>query len=121
MTAVNADDFDAERLIPLLQAVLREEPDDVIWNKVYAAVAASTPPPRPASSIQQTPWLRSTGSFANSTEHRKYVDDVLKEELGHMYVGVPGFFNAFFGEVADLRLAAQAVFNKCKEEDTPLY
>ena len=121
MTAVNADDFDAERLIPLLQAVLREEPDDVIWNKVYAAVAASTPPPRPASSIQQTPWLRSTGSFANSTEHRKYVDDVLKEELGHMYVGVPGFFDAFFGEVADLGPAAQAVFDKCKEGDTPLY
>jgi hypothetical protein len=121
MTAVNADDFDAERLVPLLQAVLRKEPDEVIWNKVYAAVAASTPPPRPASSIQQTPWLRSTGSFANSTEHRKYVDDVLKEELGHMYVGVPGFFDAFFGEVADLGPAAQAVFDKCKEGDTPLY
>ncbi|KAJ4333150.1 hypothetical protein N0V95_009496 [Ascochyta clinopodiicola] len=121
ITAVNADDFDAERLAPLLQAVLRKEPDEVIWNKVYAAVAASTPPPRPASSIQQTPWLRSTGSFANSTEHRKYFDDVLKEELGHMYVGVPGFFDAFFGEIADLGPAAQAVFDKCKEGDTPLY
>ena len=38
-----------------------------------------------------------------------------------MYVGVPGFFDAFFREVADLGLATQAVFNKCKEGDTLLY
>jgi hypothetical protein len=113
--------FDAVRIKPLLYAVLNEQPDEAIWDAVCDAVTASTPPPHPASSIQQTPWLRSTGSFANSTEHRKYVDDVLKEELGHMYVGVPGFFDAFFGEVADLGPAAQAVFDKCKEGDIPLY
>jgi hypothetical protein len=45
------------------------------------------------------------GSFANSTEHRKHVDDVLKEELGHLYVGIPGFFDAFFGDVPGLRPA----------------
>jgi hypothetical protein len=120
-TAVNADDFNAERLTPLLQAAFCKEPNEVIWNKAYVTVAESAPPPRPASSVQQTPWLRSTASFANSNEHRKYVDDVLKEELGHMYVGVPGFFDAFFGEVADLRSAAQTVFDKCREGDTPFY
>ena len=83
--AVYSDNFDIELIIPLLRAVLNNEPDEVIWNKVYTAVTESTPP-RPASSIQQTPWLRSTSSFANPTEHRKYVDDVLKEELGPMYV-----------------------------------
>ncbi|KAF1362355.1 hypothetical protein EJ07DRAFT_163618 [Lizonia empirigonia] len=101
--------FDAVRIKPLLYAVLNEQPDEAIWDAVCDAVAASTPPPRPASSIQ------------HSTEHRKYVDDVLKEELGHMFVGIPGFFDAFFGEVADLGPAAQAVFDKCKEGDTPLY
>jgi hypothetical protein len=40
------------------------------------------PPPRPLSSFPQIPWLYNTSSFANSFEHRKYVDDVLKEELG---------------------------------------
>jgi hypothetical protein len=94
---------------------------EVVWEKVYAAVAAPTPPPCPASSIQQTPWLRSTGNSANSTEHRKDIDNVLKEELGYIYVGVPNFFNAFFREVVDLRPAIQAVFNKYKEGDTPLY
>lgn len=51
----------------------------------------------------------------------QYVDDVLKEELGHMYIGIPGFFEAFFREVAGLKQAAQAVFEKCKEGDNPLY
>ena len=82
MSAVNADDFNIEQLIPLLKAVLSKEPDHFIWDKVYAFVTKSTPPIFPASSFQQTPWLRNTSSFVNSTEHRKYVDDVLKEELG---------------------------------------
>jgi len=118
---VNSDGFDIERIGPLLQAVLSNEPDDLIRDKVYATVTESTSPPRPISSIQQTPWHRNTSSFANSSEHRKYVDDVLKEELVPMYVAVPGFFEAFFGKVAGLEPAAKAVFEKCKEEDNPLY
>ncbi|KAF1924748.1 uncharacterized protein M421DRAFT_424639 [Didymella exigua CBS 183.55] len=119
--STESDDFDLTRIIPLLRAVLNDESDDIIWDKVYDAVTEPTPPPRPPLSILQTPWLRSTGSFANSTEHRKYVDEVLKEELGPMYVGIPGFFEAFFGEVADLQPATQAVFKRCCEGDNPLY
>lgn len=119
--AVSSAEFDVERIRPLLDAILDNKSDEVIWENVYAAVTESTPPPRPASSIQQTPWLRSTGSFANSTVYRRFFDNVLKEELGPMYVGVPGFFEGFFGEVADLKPVAQAVFDKCTEGDTPLY
>ena len=121
MTAVNADDFDIEQILPLLQAILHKEPDRVIWDRVYDAVTKSTPPPRPTSSFQHTPLSINTGSFANSTEHRKHVDDVLKEELGHLYVGIPGFFEALFGDVPGLRPAAQAVFDKCKEGESPLF
>jgi hypothetical protein len=121
MTAVNADDFDVERILLLLQTTLRKESDNVVWNAVYDAVTESTPPPRATSSFQQTPLSINTGSFANSTEHRKHVDDVLKEELGHLYVDIPGFFKAFFGDVLGLRPAAQAVFDKCKEGDNPLF
>jgi hypothetical protein len=46
---------------------------------------------------------------------------MLKEELGPMYVGVPGFFEAFFGEIPGLQPAAQAVFKRCKAGDNPLY
>jgi hypothetical protein len=128
MTAVNNDNFDVDRILPLLQATLREESDNVIWNAVYDAVTESTPPFRPTSSFQQTPLSINTGSFANSTEHRKHVDDVLKDELGHLHVGIPSVFDAFFGDVPGLRLAAQAVFDKCQEVfdkcqegDSPLY
>jgi hypothetical protein len=88
-SAPYSDNADTVRAKPLLDAVLSKQPDEVIWDAVYDAVTESTPPPRPLSSFQQTPWLHNTGSFANSTEHRKYVDGVLKEELGPLYVGVP--------------------------------
>ena len=105
--------------------VLNNEPDEVIWSNVYAVVAElTTPPPSApslAASFPQTPWLHHTGSFANSTEHRKHTDGVLKEEQGQLYVGVPGFFNAYFGSVAGLKPAAQAVLDKCNEGDNPLY
>ncbi|ORX95376.1 hypothetical protein BCR34DRAFT_629032 [Clohesyomyces aquaticus] len=97
--STESNDFDLERVIPFLRAVLNDEPDEVIWDKVYSAVT----------------------DFANSTEHRKYVDGVLKEELGQLYVGVPGFFKAYFGSVPGLEPVAQAVFDKCKEGDNPLY
>ncbi|KAJ6279021.1 hypothetical protein J3E71DRAFT_368428 [Bipolaris maydis] len=119
-SAISSDDFDLERIRPLWNAVLKNESDDVIWRQAEIAVTESTPPPRPLS-FQQTPLSINTGSFANSTEHRKHVDDVLKEELGHLYVGIPGFAEAFFGDVPGLRAAAQAVFNKCKEGESPLF
>ena len=69
----------------------------------------------------QTPWLHNTNSFANSSEHRKYVDVVLKEELGPMYVGLSNFHETFLGGVADLETASKAVFEKCIEGRNPLY
>ena len=117
---VSSDNFDNGRIRPLLDAIVNNQPDEVVWNRVYEAVTESTPPRHPSSSFQQTPLSINTGSFANSAEHRKHVDNVLKEELGHLYVGVPDFFNAFFGGVPGLRTAAQAVLDKCKG-DNPLY
>ncbi|KAL5431791.1 hypothetical protein PMIN06_012195 [Paraphaeosphaeria minitans] len=120
-SALYSDNADTVRAKPLLDAVLSKQPDEVIWDAVYDAVSESTPPRRPISSFQQTPWLHNTGSFANSSEYRKHVDGVLKEELGPLYVGLPGFFEAYFGGVSDLESISQAVFEKCKEGDAPLY
>jgi hypothetical protein len=68
-SAVNSDNFDIERIIPLLDTVLNEEPDDLVWAKVYNAVIESisrtvitkptTPPqsgPPLTASFQQIPW-----------------------------------------------------------------
>ena len=49
------------------------------------------------------------------------MDDVLKEELGPLYVGIPGLYKAFFRGVEGLKEASAAVFKKCKEGDNPLY
>ena len=50
------------------------------------------------------------------------MDDVLKVELGSdLYVGVPRFYEAFFGEVGGLETAAAAVFMKCQKGANPLY
>lgn len=114
-SAIYSDNFDTARIRPLLNAVLHKLPDKVIWDAVYDAVMESTPPPRPASSIQQTLWLHNTGSFANSTEHRKYIDSVLRDELGHLYVGVPDLFEVYLGSVAGLQPAARAVLDMRKE------
>ncbi|KAG7402743.1 hypothetical protein Forpe1208_v017044 [Fusarium oxysporum f. sp. rapae] len=121
--AVNSDEVDLDRIKPLLRLSLTDKPaDTLIWDQVYEAVTESTPPPRPiASSFQQTPWLRNTSSFANSSEHRKYVDDVLKEELGSMYVGLRCFHDTYFGGVAGLDAASQAFFKQCVEGSDPLF
>ncbi|KAH7137548.1 hypothetical protein EDB81DRAFT_70458 [Dactylonectria macrodidyma] len=123
ISAVASADFDLDRVKPLLKSALFDKPDDAhIWDQVDNAVTESTPPPRPvASSIQQTPWLRNTSSFANSSEHRRYVDDVLKEELGPMYVGLRNFHKIYFGDVADLETASEAFFKQCQEGSNPLF
>jgi hypothetical protein len=49
------------------------------------------------------------------------MDNVLKEELGLMYVGIPRFFTTIFGGITGLESIAQVVFKKCKEGNKPMY
>ncbi|KAF7861835.1 hypothetical protein EAF04_007717 [Stromatinia cepivora] len=113
------DDFDFDCIKPLLNAALAVNPDDMlIWDQVYNVVTESTPPPRSiASHLQQTPLLRNTSSFPNSFEHRKYVDNILKEELGPMYVDIEDFHDIYFGDIVDLEMVSAAVFKMCMEND----
>ncbi|OAA64472.1 Protein kinase-like domain protein [Niveomyces insectorum RCEF 264] len=122
-SAVYSDDFDLDRIKPVLKSVIADDPDDAaIWAEVYKAVTECTPPPRPiASSLQQTPWLHNTSSFPNSAEYRKDVDRVLRNELGVLYVGLPRFHETFFGRVSGLEAASGAVFKKCMEGSEPLF
>ncbi|KAK2589875.1 hypothetical protein QQS21_012450 [Conoideocrella luteorostrata] len=86
------------------------------------AVTEHTPHPRPiASSLQQTPWVRNTSSFPNSSEYRQYVNKVLKEELGSLFVGLRDFHKVFFGRVANLEVASEAVYQRCVAGDSPLF
>ncbi|ROT39714.1 hypothetical protein SODALDRAFT_136435, partial [Sodiomyces alkalinus F11] len=123
-SAVVSDDFrfDFDRFNRLLNAALADDLDDaLVWDQVNRAVTEPTPPPRPMpSSLQQTPWLHNTGSFANSSECRQDVDRVLRSELGPLYVGLPRFREAFFGRVAGLHAASEAVLKKCTQGSNPL-
>jgi len=49
------------------------------------------------------------------------VDYILKEELGPLYIGIPGLYKAFFRGVEGLKEASAAVFKKYKEGDNLLY
>ena len=107
--------------MPLLNVVLTNGCDELIWNKIYDAVTESTPPPRLLPLQNQTPYRYTTSGIVSSSEHRKYMDDALKEELGPLYVGVPGFHEAFLGESEALNAICTAVFKECKEGNNPLY
>ncbi|KUI73048.1 hypothetical protein VM1G_08192 [Cytospora mali] len=125
ISAAASVDFDFDRVKPLLNAALPDDkPDSEIWDQVYTAVTEFTPPPRPlarSSLFQQTPWIRNASSFVNSSEHRKYMDSVLKEELGFIYVGLPYFDETYFGGVADLETASKTFFKQCTEGSDPLF
>ncbi|KAE8154986.1 hypothetical protein BDV25DRAFT_170316 [Aspergillus avenaceus] len=120
-SSIDSDDFDVNKLIQLCVAVYTKETDEVIWDKVYAAVIESTPPPKSLPFLAQTPYLHTTSSFVNSSEQRKHVDVVLKEELGLIHVGVQGFYDTFFGVVEGLEEAGAAVFRRCQMGPDPLF
>ncbi|CAH0053939.1 unnamed protein product [Clonostachys solani] len=71
--------------------------------------------------LWQCHGLRNTSSFANSSEHRKYVDDVLKEELGPMDVGLRDFHDTYFKEVADLETASEPFFAESQADNNPRF
>ena len=49
------------------------------------------------------------------------MDYILKEELGPLYVGIPGLYKVFFRGVEGLKEVSAVIFKKCKEGDNPLY
>ena len=81
-----------------------------------------TPPPQSiASSLQQTPWLHNTSSFANSSEYLQDVNRVLKLELSPLHVGLPRFRETYFGRVAGLETVVESVFKDCLGGSNPLF
>ncbi|GLA30859.1 hypothetical protein AnigIFM63326_009294 [Aspergillus niger] len=96
---INANEFQFENLIPLLHAILSCEPDDRIWDKVYAAAAESTPRPHPASYFKHIPYSHSSSASPNLNDHVANIDAMLEEELGSIYTDVLGFDEAYFGAV----------------------
>jgi len=55
------------------------------------------------------------------SKYRKYVDYILKEELGPLYMGIPSLYKVFFRGVEGLKEVSATVFKKCKKGDNLLY
>ena len=49
------------------------------------------------------------------------MDNILKEELSPLYIGIPNLYKAFFSRVEGLNAVSTAVFKKFKEGDNLLY
>ncbi|KAK3177888.1 hypothetical protein OEA41_000020 [Lepraria neglecta] len=120
----------------LLHAVVTGEADQKIWTELYEVIARTRPIPPPlpqpttpsqshtsfTSSFPQTPWSFNTGSFADASEHRKEVDNILREELlPALRIDIPDFIPAVFGHIPRLDELAGTVFDQCQKEDTGLY
>ena len=51
----------------------------------------------------------------------KYINYILKEELGPLYIGISNWYKAFFRGVEGLKEVITAIFKKYKEGDNLLY
>ena len=49
------------------------------------------------------------------------MDNILKEKLGPLYIGIPSLYKAFFKGVEGLKEVSAAIFKKYKEGDNLLY
>ncbi|KAL2803187.1 hypothetical protein BJX63DRAFT_437204 [Aspergillus granulosus] len=118
---ISSNNFEVGQAKLLLKAVLGKQPDSSIWKQLYTILPESTPPPSAAKLVDQTPHQHATSSLVNSSEFRYNFNNILREELSSVYIGVPGFHNAFFSQIQGLQDTAAAVFAKCKEGENPLF
>jgi len=54
-------------------------------------------------------------------KYRKYIDYILKEELGPFYIGIPNLYNTFFKRVEGFKEVSVVLFKKYKKGDNLLY
>jgi hypothetical protein len=71
----------------------------------------------------QMQGLLTVGTVVYPSENRKkHFDGALRDELdSSLYIDVPGFFDTFFGDVANLTSVADVIFRKCQGGKDPLY
>ena len=55
------------------------------------------------------------------SKYKKYINNVLKKELGPLYIGISNLYKVFFREVKGLKEVSAIIFKKCKEGNNLLY
>ncbi|EGO53843.1 hypothetical protein NEUTE1DRAFT_50563, partial [Neurospora tetrasperma FGSC 2508] len=51
-------------------------------------------------------------NFANSFKYYKYINIILKNKFGAIYIDFPNFYNIFFNWITGFKIILEAVFNK---------
>lgn len=49
------------------------------------------------------------------------MDNILKEELGTIYINIPSFYIVFFRDIVDLEIISKVIFKKYREGNSLLY
>jgi len=129
---LSSNQMEFKHTAQLVKVSITQVEETKIWTAVLDLIARikpiyhpTTPPQTSASStpsFQQTPWSFSTGSFTDTSDLRKHVDPILKNELeSNLIINHSELFDAFFGEIPRLSEMAAAVLERCKEAGTQLY
>ncbi|KAF2834372.1 hypothetical protein M501DRAFT_902888, partial [Patellaria atrata CBS 101060] len=111
-------------ILRLLVTVLNKEPDHVIWLRVYDVVESKHPitqvtpvtPIKQSTISTQTPSTRNTGSSVNSSENRRYMDDVIRGEIESIISDVPEFEVKYFQNIENFNSLVDTVLEKCQAE-----
>jgi len=137
---------DVQAVVPLLTKVVEKAPDAEIWVAAYELITQPAQQPTPPEEITPPTASELSVELAElralttpnkpiasentpqpsyrlwSTEPGAHFEKELQMELGtSLYIGVPGFEDAFFGGVTNLQSIAKTVFEKCQEGDDPLF
>ncbi|KAG6290580.1 hypothetical protein E4U09_004376 [Claviceps aff. purpurea] len=95
----------------LLSGAIDQVNDEDLWKQVQRFITRNCPP-----------TSHNGGFVANSSEHRKDVDHLMREELGQIHVGIPHLLQTFFPSSVDgLKKRSRDFFKKCKRGRIPRY
>ncbi|PKY06361.1 hypothetical protein P168DRAFT_279806 [Aspergillus campestris IBT 28561] len=111
-----SNESDISRVLSPLSSVLDNEPDVTIWRKAYSAAINRTPPPRPVVTRNEASSSPTMWPMADSFEYERRADAMLEQELGSMYIDVPGFFDAYLGRAEEVETAAATIMRSFGED-----
>ncbi|KAG6109306.1 hypothetical protein E4U31_007006 [Claviceps sp. LM219 group G6] len=101
----------------LLAGVLDQEDEKYIWKQVKKFIIKMS-----QNRCADTAFSHNGAALANSSEHCKDVDNLMREEAGLTHVGIPKLLETFFPcSVDDLERTSKIFFKKCTRGRTPRY
>ncbi|KAG6056154.1 hypothetical protein E4U32_005859 [Claviceps aff. humidiphila group G2b] len=101
----------------LLAKAIDQADDKDLWKQVKKFISTNS-----QNQCADTPFSQHEALVANSSEHRKDVDHLMREDLGQIHVGISRLLQTFFpSSVDDLERTSKVFFKKCQRGRTPRY